>query len=151
VIKSELVRSATTTENPRSITPRSISTGTPRTMHKMPKKSESEANLKKHRIHSDDDSSPPFILDLGLDKQDDMVQTISLLESKLVSLSNINCALQSQIDEMSYAYHKLKMDRDETKRDRDEVKKDRDTVVQELETLRLKYEKKKKDKKEKKQ
>jgi serine/threonine protein kinase len=70
---------------------------------------------------------------------EELQQTISLLESKLVSLSNINCALQSQIDEISCAYDKLKVERDE-------LKKNLDEVVQEIETFR-KIEKKKKEKK----
>jgi len=148
--KSELARSATTTTMPVT---RSISTHMARATSggKMPKKSESEKDLKKHKIVSDDDIPIRASPTVALDTREEMVQTISLLESKLVSLSNINCALQSQIDEMSAAYYKLKNDRDETKRERDEVKRDRDTVVQELETLKLKYEKKNKDKKEKKQ
>jgi len=76
------------------------------------------------------------------DKHEEMIQTVSLLESKLVSLTNINCALQSQIDEMSAAYYKLKCERDE-------IKRERDGALQELEALKLKKEKKKKEKKQK--
>jgi len=119
---------------PNVQTPRSAPSNSPR---RMPKKSESEKNLKKkHKIHLDDDSV------VDRDKHEEMVQTVSLLESKLVSLTNINCALQSQIDEMSAAYYKLKGERDE-------IKKERDSAIQELETVKLKKEKKKKEKKQK--
>jgi serine/threonine protein kinase len=64
--------------------------------------------------------------------------TVSLLESKLVSLSNINCALESQIDEISGSFTKLKLERDEIRRTLDEA-------LQEIESYRQKN--KKKDKK----
>jgi len=73
--------------------------------------------------------------------QEYLVQTVSLLESKLVSLTNINCALQSQIDEMSLAYDMLRQDREE-------IKKEKDSMALELEGLKLNKEKKKKEKKQ---
>jgi len=118
---------------PNVQTPRSVPSSSPRTTSsRIPKKSESEKNLKKkHKIHLDDE----IVVDR--DKHEEMIQTVSLLESKLVSLTNINCALQSQIDEMSAAYYKLKCERDE-------IKRERDGALQELEALKLKKEKKKK-------
>jgi len=71
---------------------------------------------------------------------EELQQTVSMLESKLVSLSNINCALQSQIDEITGSYNKLKAERDEIRRGLDEAH-------QEIEMYRQKLEKKKKDKK----
>jgi len=47
---------------------------------------------------------------------EELQKHVLLLESKLVSLSNINCALQSQIDEMISAFNKLKTERDEIKK-----------------------------------
>jgi len=67
----------------------------------------------------------------------ELQQTVSLLESKLVSLSNINCALQSQIDEISGSYNKLKLERDEMRRNLDEA-------LQEIESYRQKLKKKEK-------
>jgi len=120
---------------PNVQTPRSAPSNSPRSS-RMPKKSESEKNLKKkHKIHLDDESV------VDRDKHEEMIQTVSLLESKLVSLTNINCALQSQIDEMSAAYYKLKGERDE-------LKKERDNAIQELETLKLKKREKEKREKE---
>jgi len=71
---------------------------------------------------------------------DQLHQTITLLESKLVSLSNINCALQSQVDEISANFNKLKLERDD-------LIQRLDDALQESETLRQKNEKKKKEKK----
>jgi len=71
---------------------------------------------------------------------DELQQTISLLEIKLLSLGNINSSLQDQIDEISGSYHKLKVEKDELKRDLEET-------LQELEIIRQKKEKKKKEKK----
>jgi len=71
---------------------------------------------------------------------EELQQTVSLLESKLVSLSNINCALQSQIDEITGSYNKLKAERDDIRRSLDEAH-------QEMEIYRQKLEKKKKEKK----
>jgi len=64
-------------------------------------------------------------------------QTITLLESKLVSLSNINCALQSQIDEISGTFNRLKFERDEIKLKLDET-------LLEIETIKKKKNKEKK-------
>jgi len=117
---------------PNTQTPRSAPSNSPR---RMPKKSESEKNLKKkHKIHLDDDSV------VDRDKHEEMVQTVSLLENKLVSLTNINCALQSQIDEMQAAYYKLKFERDEIKKR---------TGQRHSRIRNLKIEKRKKEKREK--
>jgi len=67
---------------------------------------------------------------------DDLQQTITLLESKLVSLSNINCALQSQIDDLNEAFNRIRYERDELKRNLDEASQELDQ-----------YRKKKKEKK----
>jgi len=67
---------------------------------------------------------------------DELQKTVSLLESKLVSLSNINCALQSQIDDLTEAFNRIRFERDELKRNLDDAS-------QELEQ----YRKKKKDQK----
>jgi len=67
---------------------------------------------------------------------DDLQQTITLLESKLVSLSNINCALQSQIDDLNEAFNRIRYERDELKRNLDETSQELDQ-----------YRKKKKEKK----
>lgn len=68
---------------------------------------------------------------------DELHHTIALLESKLVSLSNINCALQSQIDEISGSFNKLKFERDD-------LLEQLDQALVEIESLK---QKKKKDKK----
>uniref|UniRef100_A0A6B2L314 non-specific serine/threonine protein kinase n=1 Tax=Arcella intermedia TaxID=1963864 RepID=A0A6B2L314_9EUKA len=68
-------------------------------------------------------------------------ETVALLECKIVSLSNINCALQSQVDEVNAAYTRMKLERDELARELEAIKL-------ELELLKLKE--KKKEKKEKK-
>jgi len=68
---------------------------------------------------------------------DELQLTVSLLESKVVSLSNINCALQSQIDEISVAYDKLQFERDELKRELQ-------IATQEIEVIRQKKKKEKK-------
>jgi len=64
--------------------------------------------------------SPADELQLGnIDKEsrnpEELQQTILLLESKLVSLTNINCALQSQIDEISGTFNRLKLETDDIK------------------------------------
>jgi len=73
---------------------------------------------------------------LGRDP-DELVQTISLLESKLLSLSNVNCALQTEIDEISVSFNKLKFEQYDLLQQLDET-------LQEIETLKKKQKKDKK-------
>jgi len=97
-----------------ALSPRSISNGSP-PVPKIVKIS----NLDLSNLNSD----------ATCNSNEQLVQTVSLLESKMISLTNINCALQSQIDEMISAYNKLK-------NERDEIRRDRDAVVQELEIFK---------------
>jgi len=68
---------------------------------------------------------------------DELHQTISLLESKLLSLSNVNCTLQTEIDEISVSFNKLKFEQYD-------LLQQLDATLEEIETLKKKQKKEEK-------
>jgi len=54
-------------------------------------------------------------------ERESIQERVSDLEDQVLSLSNINVALQSQLDEMSTMLNKMKRERDEARKERDET------------------------------